>query len=346
MNIQENNAATMPELPPDAILSQMIWGGLMQQSICVAARMGISDLLAEKPQTAGELAAQTDSHESSLYRVLRLLTSAGIFAENSEQVFSLTPMSELLRSDSPNSMRDIAIMLNEDWMWRAFGELGHSVKTGETAHYKVQGIGSFEFFEQNEEAGKVFNNAMTNMSKTVVPAIVGAYDFSGFGKLVDIAGGHGYLLDGILKASPNLQGILFDLPYVIENAGELLEEEGVAARIERVSGDFFESVPAGADAYLMKHIIHDWDDEKSIKILQNIHRAMNSDGKVLIAEMVVPETSEPSPSKMLDICMLVMEGGKERTEKEYRELLAAAGFHMTHIVPTRSPFSIVEAVKS
>jgi ubiquinone/menaquinone biosynthesis C-methylase UbiE len=347
MNTQDNITNTAPpQMPPDAILSQMIWGGLMQQSICVAARLGISDLLAEKPQTAAELATRTDSHESSLYRMLRLLASAGVFAENVERMFSLTPLSELLRSNTPNSMRDIAIMLNEDWIWQAFGELSYSVKTGATAHHKVQGMGSFEFFEQNKEAGKVFNNAMTNMSKTVVPAIVEAYDFSGFGKLVDIAGGHGYLLAGILKANPNLQGILFDLPYVIENAGELLEEEGVAERTERVSGDFFESVSAGADAYLMKHIIHDWDDEKSIKILQNIHRAMNDDGKVLIVEMVVPETSEPSPSKMLDICMLVMEGGKERTEKEYRELLAAAGFHLTRIVPTKSPFSIVEAIKS
>ena len=344
--MNNENGTTMPQLQPEAVLSQMIWGGLMQQSICVAARLGIADLLAEKPQAARELAAQTETHESSLYRVLRLLASASIFAENSERVFSLTPMSELLRSDAPNSMRDTAIMLNENWMWQAFGELDYSVKTGETAHYKVQGMGSFEFFEQNAEAGRVFNRAMTNMSKTVVPAIVGAYDFSGFGKLVDIAGGHGYLLAGILKANPNLQGILFDLPYVIENAGELLEEEGVAERTERVSGDFFASVPAGADAYLMKHIIHDWDDEKSIRILQNIHRAMNDDGKVLIVEMVVPETSEPSPSKMLDICMLVMEGGKERTEKEYRKLLAAVGFHLTRIVPTKSPFSIVEAIKS
>lgn len=342
----ENGTTAMPLLPPDVILGQMIWSGLMQQSICVAARLGISDLLAETPQTAAELAVQTETHESSLYRVLRLLASAGIFAENAEQVFSLTPISELLRSDAPNSMRDIAIMLNEDWMWKAIGELGHSVKTGETAHYKVQGMGSFEFFEQNAEAGRIFNRAMTNMSKTVVPAIVGAYDFSGFGKLVDVAGGHGYLLAGILKANPNLKGVLFDLPYVIENAGELLGEEGVADRTERVSGDFFKSVPAGADAYLMKHIIHDWNDEKSIKLLQNIHQAMNADGKVLIAEMVVPETNEPSPSKILDICMLVMEGGKERTVKEYRELLAAAGFQLTRVVPTKSPFSIVEAVKS
>jgi ubiquinone/menaquinone biosynthesis C-methylase UbiE len=243
-------------------------------------------------------------------------------------------------------VHNLAIMLGDDWMWQAWGELMHSVKTGAAAHDKVQGMGTFEFFQQNEKAGKVFNRAMTNISQMVVPAIVEAYDFSGVGKLVDIAGGHGFLLAGILKANPDVQGILFDLPYVIENAGELLESEGVATRTEKVSGDFFESVPAGADAYLMKHIIHDWDDERSIKILRNINRAMNENGKVLIVEMVVPEGSEPSQSKMLDIQMLVMEGGKERTEKEYRKLLDAANFRLTRIVPTRSPFSIVEAVEN
>jgi ubiquinone/menaquinone biosynthesis C-methylase UbiE len=347
MNTQDTavNAAPHP-MPPDVVLSQMIWGGLMQQCICVAVKLGIPDLLAEKPQTVAELATQTETHESSLYRVLRLLASAGVFAKNSDGKFELTPIAELLRKDAPNSMRDFAILLGEDWMWHAWLELMYSVKTGEVAHEKVQGMSSFEYFEKNEKAGKVFNRAMTNLSQMVVPAIVEAYDFSGAAKIVDIAGGHGFLLSGILKANPHLHGVLFDLPYVIENAGELLEKEGVASRVELVSGDFFESVAAGGDIYIMKHIIHDWNDGRSVKILQSIHRAMNENGKLLIVEMVVPEGNEPSPSKMLDIEMLVMEGGKERTEKEYRDLLAAADFRLTRIVPTRSPYSIVEAVKS
>ncbi len=344
----EDAAKNMPSLqmPPDAILSQMLWGGLMQQSICVAAKLGIADLLAEKPQTVEELAAKTKAHELSLYRVLRLLASAGVFAENSDGKFELTPLAELLRQDAPNSMRDFAIMLGEDWMWQAWGALMHSVKTGEVAHEKLQGMSSFEYFERNEKAGKVFNRAMTNLSQMVVPAIVEAYDFSGAKKIVDIAGGHGYLLAGILKANPNLQGVLFDLPYVIENAGELLEKEGVASRVELVTGDFFESVAAGGDVYIMKHIIHDWNDASSVKILQSIRSAINENGKVLIVEMVVPEGNEPSPSKLLDINMLVMEGGKERTEKEYRDLLAAADFRLTRIIPTRSPMSIVEAMRN
>jgi hypothetical protein len=303
-------------------------------------------LLAEKPQTATELAAKTKTHAPSLYRVLRTLASAGIFTENAGQKFQLTPLAALLRSDVPNSMHDFAIMMGEEWLWAAWGELMYSVKTGGVAHDKVQGMGSFEFFTKNKEAGKVFNRAMNNLSLTVTPAIVEAYDFSGVGKLVDIAGGHGILLAGILKANPQVQGILFDLPTVIEGAGELLEREGVSNRVKLVSGDFFHSVPAGANVYMMKHIIHDWDDERSIKILQNIRSAMNENGKVLILEIVVPEGNEPSPSKALDLMMLVMEGGKERTKDEYRTLLAAAGFKLTRIIPTKSPFSVIEGERS
>jgi len=343
--MNNENKTAMPQLPPEAVLPQMILGGLMQKSIWVAAKLGIADLLREKPQTAEELAAATNTDAPSLYRVLRLLASTGIFAENSDGKFNLTPIAELLRSDTPNSMRDYAIMMGEDWIWQAYGELMYSVKTGGIAHDKVQGMSSFEFFEKNEEVGKIFNRAMTNLSLLSAPAIVEAYDFSSINKLVDVAGGHGLLLAAILKANPHLQGVLFDLPFVIENAGELLESEGVAARTEKVSGDFFESVPAGADAYLMKHIIHDWNDERSVKILQNIYRAMNDDGKVLIVEMVVPVGNEPSPAKGLDLVMLTVEGGKERTEKEYRELLAAAGLRLSRVIPTRSPYSIVEAVK-
>lgn len=345
--MSNDNAAAMPQqMPPEAILPQMILGGLMQKSIWVAAKLGIADLLAEKTRNAEELAAATDTHAPSLYRVLRTLASAGVFTENSGGKFELTPIAELLRSDTPNSMRDVAIMMGEDWIWQAYGELMYSVKTGGIAHDKVQGMSSFEFYAQNEEVGEIFNRAMTNLSLLSAPAIVEAYDFSGIGKVVDIAGGHGLLLAAILKSNPHLQGVLFDLPFVIENAGELLESEGVARRTEKVSGDFFESVPAGADVYMLKHIIHDWNDEQSIKILQNIRRAMNEDGKVLIVEMVVPEGNTPSPAKGLDLVMLTIEGGKERTEKEYRELLEAAGLHLNRVIPTRSPFSIVEAVKN
>ena len=338
--------SAQPALPPDAILMQMLFGAQMQRSVCLAARLGVPDLLAEGARTAEELAARTDTHAPSLYRLLRTLASIGVFTEDAEKKFELTPISALLRSDAPNSVRDFAVMMGEDWIWQAWGALPYSVKTGGVAHEKAQGMGSFEFFQSNAEAGKVFNAAMTNFTRAVIPAFVEAYDFSRISRLVDVAGGHGLLLAGVLKANPHLRGVLFDLPFVIEGASRLLDGEGVSDRVELVSGSFFESVPAGADAYMMKHIIHDWDDESSIKILQNIRSAMSEDGKVLIVEMVVPEGNEPHPSKALDILMLVMEGGKERTRDEYRKLLEAAGFRLTRVIPTKSPYSVVEGERA
>lgn len=335
-----------PVLPPDAVLLQMLFGAQMQRSVCVAAQLGIPDLLAESAQTAEELAGRTSTHAPSLYRLLRTLASIGVFAENAEKKFELTPISALLRSDVSNSVRDFAVMMGEDWIWQAWAELPYSVKTGGVAHEKAQGMGSFEFFQKNAEAGKVFNAAMTNFTRAIIPVAVEAYDFSRINRLVDIAGGHGLLLAGILKANPHLRGVLFDLPFVIESAGALLDEQGVSDRVELVSGNFFESVPAGADAYMMKHIIHDWDDESSIKILKHIRAAMSESGKVLIIEMVVPDGNEPSPSKALDILMLVMEGGKERTKEEYRSLLEASGFKLTRIVPTKSPYSLIEGERA
>ena len=333
-------------LPPDAILMQMLFGAQMQRSLCLAARIGIPDLLADGARTADDLAAKTGTHAPSLYRLLRTLASIGVFAVTADGKFELTPISVLLRSDVPNSVRDFAVMMGEDWIWQAWGELPYSVRTGGVAHEKVQGMGSFEFFQKNEEAGKVFNAAMTNFTRAVIPAVIEAYDFSGVGKLVDIAGGHGLLLAGILKANPRLRGVLFDLPFVIEGASGLLEGEGVSDRVELIPGNFFEAVPPGADAYMMKHIIHDWDDESSVRILRNVRDAISGNGKVLIIEMVVPEGDVPSPSKALDILMLVMEGGKERTEEEYGRLLEASGLSLTRVIPTKSPYSIVEAERA
>ena len=328
--------------PLDAILMQMLFGGLMQQSISVAAKLGIADLLSDQPRTAAELAASTGTHEPSLYRVLRMLASAGIFMETADRRFELTPLASLLRSDAPNSMRDVAIMQGEDWNCRNTIELLHCVRTGATGQEKAHGMNLFEYLARHREDEDVFSRAMTNLSLSVVPAIVEAYDFSGVSKLVDVAGGHGLLLAGILKANPQVRGVLFDQPSVVEGAGALLEKEGVRGRVELVPGDFFESVPQGADAYIMKHIIHDWDDEGSVKILQNIREAMKGDGKVLIVEMVVPEGNEPSPAKVMDVQMLIATGGKERTESEYRGLLESSGLRLNRVVPTRSSFSVIE----
>ncbi|HYP29991.1 MAG TPA: methyltransferase [Blastocatellia bacterium] len=339
-------AQAAQQASPEEFLTQLAFGALLTQAMYVAAKLGIADLLAEGPKPVGQLAAATNTHERSLYRVLRSLAGAGIFQEVDPRVFALTPYAEPLRSDAPKSIRSGAIFMGEAWHWNVWGNLLYSVQTGKTAWGHVLGAEVFDYFAENPDKAEIFNGAMTDMSVSIAPVIVEAYDFSGFKTLTDIAGGHGYLLAQILKANPDLRGILFDVPQVIAGAGSLLEREDVSGRVEKVSGDFFASVPKGADAYIMKHIIHDWDDERSIKILSNIRAAMPDHGRVLIVETVVPAGNEPHYSKLLDLEMLASPGGAERTADEYRDLLAAAGLRLNRIIPTRSPFSVVEAVKA
>jgi hypothetical protein len=346
MNAQNNVAAAPAPLPPEAFLTQMAFGALMTQALYVVAKLGVADLLAKKPRPVGQLAAETGTHEQALYRVLRSLSGAGVFSEVEPRVFGLTPIGEALRTDAPNSVRGGAIFMGEEWHWSVWGRLLHSVRTGAPAWGHTHGAEVFDYFAVNPSQAEIFNRAMTDMSMATAPPVVEAYDFSGTNTLADIAGGHGYLLAQVLKANPGMRGVLFDVPPVVAGADTLLEAEGVADRVEKVSGDFFQAVPPGADAYMMKHIIHDWDDERCLRILRNIHAAMPAHGKVLIVETVVPEGDEPHYSKLLDLEMLVSPGGAERTAREYRELLAAAGFRLTRIVPTRSPFSVVEAVKA
>lgn len=344
MSTQTKEAAAQPN-PPEAFIVQLALSALMSQALYVAAKLGIADLLADKPQPVDKLAADTNTHERSLYRVLRSLSSVGVFREVEPKVFALTPVAEYLRSGAPNSMRNGAIFMGEEWHWRVWGNMLYSVQTGESAWSQAHGVSVFEYFTANPEQGEIFNRAMTDMSVSIAPAIVEAYDFSGFTRIADIAGGHGFMLSQILKAAPSLSGILFDMPHVIAGAGQLLEREGVAARVEKVTGDFFKSVPS-ADAYIMKHIIHDWDDERCGTILKNIGAAIKPGGKLLIVEVVVPEGNEPHYSKLLDLEMLTSPGGVERTAQEYDALLAQAGLRLTRIIPTKSPFSIIEAVKA
>ncbi|HKP14091.1 MAG TPA: methyltransferase, partial [Blastocatellia bacterium] len=292
------------------------------------------------------LAALTETHERSLYRILRSLAAVGVFTETDAKVFALNPAAELLRADVPHSMRNGVLFMGEEWHWKVWNNMMYSAKTGKPAWGYVHGAEVFDYFAANPEQAEIFNGAMTDMSMAIAPLVVAAYDFSGFETLVDIAGGHGYMLAQALKASPGLKGVLFDMPAVIEGAGGLLEREGVASRVEKISGDFFAAVPRGADAYMMKHIIHDWDDERAAKILSNIQSVMADGAKVLIIETVVPAGDEPHFGKLLDLEMLTSPGGVERTESEYRELLAAAGLRLTRIIPTTSPYSVIEAVKA
>ena len=338
-------APAQPAPPPEAVLTQMAFGAVLTQALYVAARLGLADLLKGGPRPVAELAAETGAHERSLYRLLRSLAGHGVFREVGPKVFGMTPLAEPLRADAPGSMRNGVIFMGEEWHYRVWSNMLYSVRTGRPAWGHTHGAEVFEYFAANPEQAEIFNGAMTDMSAGTAPAVVEAYDFSGFGTLADIAGGHGYLLAQILKANPGLSGILFDVPQVVEGAAALLEREGVAGRVERVAGDFFASVPR-ADAYIMKHIIHDWDDGRATVILKNINAAMGQEGRVLIVEAVVPEGNEPHYSKLLDLEMLASPGGVERTAEEYAALLAGAGLRLARVVPTRSPFSIVEAVRA
>ena len=349
MNTQNNIAAApmLESLPPEAQLMQMVGGAFVSQAIYVAAKLGLADLVAEEPKKVKDLAEKTGAHERSLYRVLRTLASVGAFREVAPKTFANTPVTEPLRSDIPNSLRDMTVWMGEEAHWRVYGEMLYSVKTGKVAWEKVHGMEPFPYlFEENRELGEIFNRAMTSFSHLTIPAILEAYDFSDAKTVADIAGGHGHLLAAVLQKNPHLKGILFDVPVVLEGAPALLEKEEVSERTETIAGDFFAEISVKADVYLLKHIIHDWDDERSIKILQNIAAQMKDDGKVLILETVIPDGNDPHFGKIMDLEMMVSPGGVERTEEEYREILEASGLRLNRVIPTKSPLSIVEAVKA
>ena len=308
-------------------------------------RLGIPDLLAKGPLAVSELARQTGSNADALYRVLRLLASVGVFEEGAGKTFALTPMSELLRADAPGSLRDMVMFVSNPMHFKVWSELGYSVETGKPAIDRVYGKPAFEAIFSDPELSSDFNNAMSCFSRMIAPALLEAYDFSSIGTLMDIAGGHGAVLCEVLSRYPNMKGILFDMPNVVQEATCHICNLKMDDRCQTISGDFFESIPAGADAYYMQHIIHDWPDERALKILENCRRALEGsrDGVLLIVDSVVPQNSEPHGSKWLDVEMLLMPGGRERTEPEWRELMNKAGFEITRIVPTKVAESVIEA---
>jgi hypothetical protein len=252
----------------------------------------------------------------------------------------LTPAGELLRE---GPLRAMALWIAGEFNFHVYANAMHSVKTGESAVPVTVGTGPFEYFAKNPELSAIFNDAMTGFSATVIPAVLEAYDFSGITTLVDVAGGHGGALTAVLQKYPALKGILFDLDHVIAGARPRIASLGLADRCSTVSGDFFKAVPAGGDAYIMKHIIHDWDDDKATVILENIRKVLPKDGRVILIESVIPPGNEPGLGKIIDLEMLVMPGGRERTEDEFRRLFDRAGYRLTRIIQTKSPLSVVEA---
>ncbi len=345
--MSEQRPSTAPEVPPQIapqiMMLQMISGFWISRAIYIVAKLGLADHMQDGAKTAEDLAAASGTHAPSLFRVLRALVSVGVLTQDDANRFGLTPLSETLCTNAPGSLRAFATTELGDDHYEGWGNLLHSVRTGEIAFDNHFGISAWEYYAQHPENGKTFNDAMTGMSLGTIEAVLASYDFSSINKLADIGGGHGALLASILKANPEMQGILFDAPVVVPGAQERMAAEGLSERCEIVGGDFFASVPSGADAHIMKWIIHDWDEEKCQAILTNCHQALPVNGKLILVEAVVPSTSEPHFSKFIDLNMLVMTGGRERTGEEYGELLAKAGFKLTRIVPTPSPMSVVEA---
>jgi O-methyltransferase domain/Dimerisation domain len=342
--LPRESSVAFESMPADIALTRMIFGPLGARAVYVAAKLGIADLLVDGPKSVTQLAQTVGADAPSLYRVLRALASFDVFKEKADQVFELTERAELLRSDGDTSLRDVAIFMGEDWHWQVWGKMLYSVRTGKSAWEKEHGADPFNYFAANGEAAKIFDRAMSSNSTMALKAVVKAYSFAGIETLVDVAGGHGRLLNGILDANPALRGVLFDLPHVISGARESLPASSVAERIQFATGDFFVRVPEGGDAYIMKHIIHGWDDERALKILKTIKKAMKPGARVLLVELVIKEGAGQDLGKLIDIEMLVSPGGKERTAGEYQELFAGAGLRLTRIVPTESPFSVIEAV--
>ena len=329
---------------PSELTFQLAIGYMPASCMHAITRLKIPDLLKDGPRSAADLARITSTSEDILYRILRALASSGFFLETSPRTFANTPSSDILREDHPTSARDLILWMSDPFHFDTYRDMLPTVRDGKTALEHAHHKTPFEVIFSDPVVAESFNNGMTCLSGLVIPAVLEAYSFEGIGTLADIAGGHGMVLTSIVKKYPHMKGILFDLKDVVAGAKERIEKSGLVNRIEMVSGDFFESVPP-ADSYVMKSIIHDWDDDRAIKILKNCGVHLKKGGKVILIESVLPEGNESTFGKWIDIEMFMMPGGRERTESEYRDLFQRAGFHLTKVVPTKSPMSVVEAEK-
>lgn len=328
------------EAPADA-LYRMAIGFRSTQALYVVAKLGVADLLVKGPLNSSELAGRLAVHEQPLFRVMRALAAQGVFTQDLSNDFGLTPISQLLRSDVPESMRYIVISYGERH-YEAAGKLIHTVRTGETAFNHIYGKGLFDYLSENEEASMIFNLFMAQSHRKSGDHLGRSY-FKGRELVIDVGGGRGHLIAQILRQNPQLKGILYDLPQVVGQASKYLGEEGVGDRCQVVSGSFFESVPTGGDIYLLSRILHDWPDEKAGRILTNCRRAIRSDGTVLIMDAVIPEGDAPHLGKQIDLQMLFLVGGIERTEEEWRRLLEYSRFELKGISKTGVQFDVIEA---
>ncbi|RPE26939.1 methyltransferase [Kitasatospora cineracea] len=331
--------------PPPFALLELAMGSMVTQALYAAAELRVAEALVDGPRPIEEVAAEVGAHPEALGRVLRLLAANGVFERQQDGRWALTPMADALRADHPVTMRDLAVLMGHPTHWEDWNGFLDSVVTGEPSLLKRRGATAFEYLTQNPEYGAVFIGGMGNMSATETDPVVAAYDFSQFGTVLDFCGGNGGLLAGILKSAPGTRGILSDPRVAANGAAEHLAAQGVADRVDIADADLFDAVPTGADAYVLKHIVHDWPEEQALQILRNIRAAVQPGGKLLLVEMVVPEEgNEPHSGKLVDLWLLLLVGGKERTASQYADLVARAGFKLERVVETAGAVSIVEAV--
>ncbi len=329
---------------PQNQLIQMATAHWISSFLYIAAKMNLADQLGERAKTIEELAQSTGAEAPSLYRMMRTLAGLGLFTEDSEHRFALTRLGEPLKTGSPGSVRSSVLTLVGEIVRKPLDHLLYSVQTGKTGFEKAFGVSFFDWLASHPAEASMFSETMVALHGTEPPAVASAYDFSEFSTIVDVGGATGNMLSAILSRYPKPRGILFDLPHVVTDAPDLISTRGLTDRIKIENGSFFENVPSSADLYLLSHIIHDWSEAQCLTILGNCRRAMRPDSRLLIIEMVLPTGDTPHLGKILDIIMLALPGGQERTEPEYRALLEKAGFRLKRVVPTESAVSVVEAV--
>jgi len=330
--------------PPQLHVLELLDGHKVTQCLCVAMRLGVADQLNNGPRACADLARTLDVNADALYRVMRLLASKQIFKELPDRRFELTPAAALLRTGVKNSLR--ASIGLTDQNWPTWEYLIDSVRTGQPMFEKVFGMPLFGYYAKHPEKSELFDQAMAEFSRPIAKAIVTSYAFSGIDRLVDVGGGDGSLISVILRAHPRMTATLFEGPWAAERARRSIDAAGLGERCEVVAGDFFASVPAGGDAYLVKHILHDWNDERALALLASCHRAMKPGARLLIVELIIPPGNEPFVGKDLDIQMLLATGGRERTKEEYEALLHQAGFKLCRVVPTPFVMCVIEAVRA
>jgi O-methyltransferase domain/Dimerisation domain len=345
-SLERDEAAnrSVPTAPPT--LTALAAGHWVSRAIHVAAKLRVADLLADGPLDASILARRTGTHPDALFRLLRALAAVGVFSQQDGGRFALTPLGEMLRSDVPGSLHDYVMMLGSAESWRAWQHMEDAVATGTPAFDHAFGMPIFEYFAKNPALGRIFDKAMRSRSAADHDAVIAAFDFSRAAHIVDVGGGEGTFLAAVLKSAPRAKGTLLERSQAAAAARAAIAVSEVAGRLDVVAGDFFSAVPADADLYVIKQVVHDWNDEQAVSILANCRKAMSATSRLLILEMLIGGENSPAFANMLDLMMLVSTGGRERTLAEYRQLAARAGLDVTRVVPTRMPLTIIEAVPS